>query len=112
MDAETLFSQLEFNTGDFPEDVLVDAMDQQASILPLFLEELRCAAADPVTLLNKGESYIRHIYAMYFLAQFRAAAAYPLLVDFVATPGEIVMDLTGRRGHRGPGSHAGVRVPR
>jgi hypothetical protein len=32
---------------------------------------------------------------MYLLAQFREAAAYPLLVDFVATPGEIVMDLTG-----------------
>ena len=95
MDVETLFSQLEFNTGELPEDALVDAMDQQASILPLFLEELRCAAADPVALLNKGESYIRHIYAMYFLAQFRAVAAYPLLVDFVATPGEIVMDLTG-----------------
>jgi hypothetical protein len=95
MDVETLFSQLEFNSGELPEDALVDAMDQQASILPLFLEELRCAAADPVALLNKGESYIRHIYAMYFLAQFRAVAAYPLLVDFVATPGEIVMDLTG-----------------
>ena len=95
MDVETLFSQLEFNTGELPEDALVDAMDQQASILPLFLEELRCAAADPVALLNKGESYIRHIYAMYFLAQFRAVAAYPLLVDFVATPGEIVMNLAG-----------------
>ena len=59
------------------------------------LDELRCAAADPVALLSKGESYIRHVYAMYLLAQFREAAAYPLLVDFVATPGEIVMELAG-----------------
>jgi len=95
MDAEILFSQIEFNTGDFPADVLMDAMDQRASILPLLLEELRCAAADPVALLNKGEGYIRHIYAMYLLAHFREAAAYPLLVDFVATPGEIVMELAG-----------------
>jgi hypothetical protein len=95
MDAETLFAQLEFNTGEFPEDVLAGAIDQETSIVPLLLEELRCAAADPVALMNRDESYIRHIYAMYLLAQFREAAAYPLLVDFVATPGEIVMEVTG-----------------
>ena len=95
MDAQTLFSQLEFNTGQFPEDVLNDAIDQWASIAPLLLEELRSAAADPVALLSKGDDYIRYVYAMYLLAQFREAAAYPLLVDFVATPGEIVMELAG-----------------
>ncbi len=67
MDAETLFAQLEFNTGEFPEDVLADAIDQRESIVPLLLEELRCAAADPADLLSKGESYIRHIYVMYLL---------------------------------------------
>ena len=95
MDAEMLFAQLDKNTGEFPEDVLNDAIDQRELIVPLLLEELRCAAADPAALLSKGGSYIRHIYAMYLLAQFREAAAYPWLVDFVATPGEIVMDLTG-----------------
>ena len=80
MDARALFSQLEFISGEFPEDVLVDAIDQRESILPLLLEELRRAAADPVGLFDKGESYIRHIYAIYLLAQFREAAAYPLLV--------------------------------
>lgn len=90
MDAEALFSQLEFNTGEFPEDILTEAIDQHGSIIPLLLEELRRAAADPEALLNKDESYLRHIYAMYLLAQFREAAAYPLLVDFVSTPGEIV----------------------
>jgi hypothetical protein len=95
MDAKALFSQLEFTTGEFPEDVLKDAIDQQASIVPLLLEELRCATADPVALLSKGESYIRYVYALYLLAQFREPAAYPLLVDFVATPGEIVMELMG-----------------
>ncbi|MEE8306038.1 MAG: DUF1186 domain-containing protein [Gammaproteobacteria bacterium] len=95
MDTEALFTQLEFNTGEFPKDTLTDAVDQRVSIMPLLLEELRHAAADPETLLNKGESYIRHIYAMYLLAQFREASAYSLLVDFVAAPGEVVMDLTG-----------------
>ncbi len=95
MDTETLFTELEFNTGEFPEDILTEAVYQRGTIIPLLLEELRRAAADPEILLNKGESYIRHIYAMYLLAQFREDAAYPLLVDFVATPGEIVMELTG-----------------
>ena len=95
MDTKNLFTELELNTGEFPEDILTEAVDQRGSIIPLLLEELRCAAADPETLLNKGESYIRHIYAMYLLAQFREAAAYPLLVDFVAIPGEMVMELTG-----------------
>lgn len=95
MDTQTLFTELEFNAGKFPEDILNEAVDQHESIIPLLLEELRRAAADPEVLSNKGENYIRHIYAMYLLAQFREAAAYPLLVDFVSTPGEIVMKLTG-----------------
>jgi hypothetical protein len=95
VDTEILFTKLEFNTGEFPEDALAEAVDQHGSIIPLLLEELRRAATDPEALSNKGGSYIRHIYAMYMLAQFREAAAYPLLVDFVSTPGEIVMELTG-----------------
>lgn len=95
MDTQTLFTELEFNTGKLPEDILAEAVDQHDSIIPLLLEELRRAAADPEALSDKDESYIRHIYAMYLLAQFREAAAYPLLVDFVSTPGEIVMELTG-----------------
>ena len=93
MDAETLFAKLEFNTGEFPEKVLNAAVEQRTSIVPMLLDELRCAAADPESLLNKDESYVRHMYAIYLLAQFREEAAYPLIVDFVATPGEVVMDL-------------------
>lgn len=95
MDAQTLFNRLEFNTGEFPSEILTDALAHREIIVPLLLEELRAVAADPEAVLDKDESYIRHIYAMYLLAQFREAAAYPLLVDFVSTPGEIVMDLTG-----------------
>ena len=95
MNAEALFSQLEFNTGEFPEEILTEAVEQRDSIIPLLLEELRRAAADPKALSDLGGSYIRHIYAMYMLAQFRVSAAYPLLVDLVSTPGEVVMELMG-----------------
>ena len=43
LDAEMLFAQLDKNTGEFPEDVLNDAIDQRELIVPLLLEELRCA---------------------------------------------------------------------
>jgi hypothetical protein len=59
----------------------------------LLLEELQSAVADPKALFDKGFSYFRHLYAIYLLAQFRVAAAYPPLVEFVSTPGEIVMEI-------------------
>jgi hypothetical protein len=76
-------------------ELLHAAADARESITPLLLQELRDAAADPEALLEKGDDYNRHIYAMYLLAQFREPAAYAVLVNFVAIPGEIVMDLTG-----------------
>jgi hypothetical protein len=40
----------EFNTGEFPEEILAEAVEQRDSIIPLLLEELRRAAADPKAL--------------------------------------------------------------
>ena len=50
MNAETLFSQLEFNTGEFPEEILAEVVDQRDSIIPLLLDELRGAFAEPKAL--------------------------------------------------------------
>ena len=36
-----------------------------------------------------------HIYALFLLAQFREKRAYPLIVNFFATPGEMALDVTG-----------------
>ena len=56
VDTEILFTKLEFNTGEFPEDALAEAVYQHGLIIPLLLEELRCAAADHEALSNKGRS--------------------------------------------------------
>lgn len=95
MDADQLYSQLDFNTGEFPKNILRAAVEQRASLVPLLLAELKSAAADPQTLLDKGDGYMRHIYAMYLLGQFREAAAFPLIVEFVRAPDEVVTDLMG-----------------
>jgi hypothetical protein len=93
MDVEHLFARLAYITGEFPVNILTEAVEQRESITPLLLEELRRAAADPEALREKGDNYFRHIYAMYLLARFREQAAYPLLVDIVATPGDIVIEI-------------------
>lgn len=35
MDTQTLFAELEFNKGKFPEDILNEAVDQHESIIPV-----------------------------------------------------------------------------
>ncbi|MCW5318807.1 DUF1186 domain-containing protein [Nostoc sp. KVJ3] len=49
---------------------------------------------NPSELLDKND-YILHIYALYLLAQFSEALAYPLIVKSFSAPGDISMDVTG-----------------
>jgi hypothetical protein len=92
-DAAALFSQLELYTGRFPEATLKAAFEQREAITPLLLEELRQMAADPAAAEQQPEDYMRPIYAVYLLAQFRERAAYEPLLAFLSIPGELVMDL-------------------
>jgi hypothetical protein len=91
-DPDTLFSQLELITETLPESTLKAAVEQRATITPLLLEELRQMAADPASVEALPADYMRHIYAIYLLAQFREHAAFEPLLAFLATPGEVVMD--------------------
>ena len=95
MDIETIKKELEFNTGKFPREALQAAIEQRDAITPVLLAALQEAADDPAEIDRRQTNYILHIYAMYLLAQFREQAAYPLLVKFFSTPGEITLDLTG-----------------
>jgi hypothetical protein len=94
MDIETIKSKLAFYTGSFPSDAVRAAMEHPEAVTPFLLDALRTAADDPRKL--EGEpSPMLHMYAMYLLAQFREPAAYPLLVKFFSTPGEISLNMTG-----------------
>ncbi len=94
MDIETIRRKLEFNTGRFPADAVRAAIEQREAMTPVLLAALQKAADAPEEIKRKP-SFILHIYAMYLLAQFRERAAYPLLVKFFSTPGEITLDTTG-----------------
>ena len=91
-DSDTLFSQLELITKTLPESTLNAAVEQRDTITPLLLEELRQMAADPASVEALPADYMRHIYAIYLLAQFREHAAFEPLMAFLATPGDVVMD--------------------
>ena len=94
-DAAAVFAQLELFTSQFPEATLKAAIEQREAITPLLLEELRQMAVDPVAVEQFPEDYMRPIYAVYLLAQFREQEAFAPLLAFLATPGELVMDLMG-----------------
>lgn len=94
MDIEALTQALQFNTGTFPEQALRAAIEQRDAMTPVLLAALQEAADNPSSL-QRQPSFMLHIYAMYLLAQFREHAAYPLLVRFFSTPGEVALDTTG-----------------
>ena len=94
MDIETIRKELEFNSGRFPKRALVSAIEKRDAIIPLLLAALQDITDDPESMLQEPHPMLP-IYAMFLLAQFREQAAYPLLVKFFSTPGDISVNATG-----------------
>jgi hypothetical protein len=78
----------------FPRQAVEQAIAAQDAITPVFLATLEEYNNNPTALAEKP-SYFLHIYALYLLAQFRETRAYPLILEFFSTPGEITLDITG-----------------
>ena len=78
----------------FPREVIKQAIVQKDEITPLLLAEITLTP-EKLTEIEKNFDYFRHIYAFYLLAQFRENQAYPLMIDFISTPGEVIMDIMG-----------------
>lgn len=93
MTVEEILDDLRYyGDGKFPRTALKNAIARREEITPDLLEILEDAAQN-IEDLPRG--YMAHLYAMFLLAQFREERAYPLIVDFFSTPGEVVMDVTG-----------------
>jgi hypothetical protein len=93
MDIQDILKQLEVNEGTFPREAVAQAIEQREAITPELLRVLEYAHHNVERLSETG--YMTHLYAMYLLAQFREPRAYPLIVQFFSTPGEITLDMTG-----------------
>jgi preprotein translocase subunit SecA len=94
MDIQEIISQLEYYDGSFPRKALQEAIASREQITPILLNILEEATANIERLLERDD-YMAHIYAMFLLAQFREKRAYPLIVNFFSTPGDIALESTG-----------------
>src|SRR5262249_30815145 len=93
MDVQEILQQFATNTGTFPREAVAQAIAQREAITPELLRVL-AEAQHNIEHLIESDS-MAHIYAMYLLAQFREPRAYPLIVEFVCSLGEIGTDPTG-----------------
>jgi len=94
MELPTIIKELEYFAGTFPRHALEAAIAAKDEITPLLLPRL---ANSPATIQawSAQKAYMAHLYALFLLAQFRERRAYPLIVDFFATPGEMALEVTG-----------------
>ena len=94
MELQEILRKLEFNTGAFPREAIVEAIARKDQIIPALLDIVEDAQRD----IQKGsdkKGFMAHIYAMFLLAYFREKRSYPLIVDFFSIPGEPALDVTG-----------------
>ena len=94
MELTEIIAELEENTGKFPRQAVVRAIEEREAITPILLETLE-KWKDNLEALVELPDYLLHIYAMYLLAQFKETKAYPLIIEFFSAPGEITLDVTG-----------------
>ncbi len=94
MDIQEIISYLEYHDGSFPRKALKEAIANKEQITPILLNILEESTANIEKLLEQDD-YMAHIYAMFLLAQFREKRAYPLIVNFFSTPGDIALEVTG-----------------
>jgi hypothetical protein len=94
MELKEIINKLEYYDGTFPRQALQEAIEKKELVTPVLLQVLAQPPAF-IDTLPRSKDYITHVYAMYLSAQFREKRAYPLLIDFFSTPGEIALDITG-----------------
>ena len=88
MNTQEITEALAHNTGKFPFDAMRAAIADPKAITPVLLDELNRLADDPQAVLAEPGSYVRHIFAMYLLAQFRETRAYAPLVKICHLPND------------------------
>lgn len=94
MQTKEILAALEYYTGVFPREALVQAIEERDQVIPELLDIIERAAENPKKLAADPD-YMGHVYAMFLLSQFREKRAYEPLVKFFSQPGELPFDLAG-----------------
>lgn len=92
-----ILKEFERNIGTFPRKAVEAAMEAREEITPELLRILEDAIdrASEIVAEDEDGAYFAHLYAMYFLAQFREVRAYPLVVRFARLEGNLLDALAG-----------------
>ncbi len=92
-----ILKELERNTGTFPRKAVEAAVEAREEITPELLRILEdtVARAKEIVAEDADGAYFAHLYAMYLLAQFREAHAYPLVVRFARLEEDLLDALAG-----------------
>jgi len=94
MELQQVLDGLGKTDGHYAREAVSEAILRRDEITPALLNILENVLQDPTPYLE-DEPRFDHIYAMFLLAQFREARAYPLLVKIFSAPGEFAFDLIG-----------------
>lgn len=94
MDITAILNELARLRGRFPRAAVEAAIAQQTTITPELLRILEETINRADMFAQDGE-YMAHFYALYLLAQFREARAYPLVVRLALLPSKLLDDLCG-----------------
>ena len=94
MEIDEILQQLQRTAWPFPQEAVEEAVARREDITPELLRILE-DTIDRASELAKDPEYGAHLYAMFLLAQFREARAYPLVVRMAALPGDVLEHLLG-----------------
>ncbi|MBN2653360.1 MAG: DUF1186 domain-containing protein [Spirochaetales bacterium] len=90
MNPKEVIKAIECCNGSFPEEQIDYIMENPELFLPGFLDLIKDASKNPRFIVEKDDSYFLHIYALYFLAEFRVKEAYPYVLELFSFHIDIV----------------------
>ncbi|MGB6743969.1 MAG: DUF1186 domain-containing protein, partial [Terracidiphilus sp.] len=96
MEVAEILSRFERVTGKFEREAVEAAVARRDEVIPGLLHALE-EIADPerAVQIDAEGDLMAHLYAVYLLAQFREARAYPVLVRIAGLPGDLLDSLFG-----------------
>ena len=94
MDIAQILEELAYDTGELPREAIESAIAKRELITPHLLKILEEALLQIEEVIEQDD-YQGHLYAMYLLAQFREARAYPLIIRLLSFPGDLPHAIAG-----------------
>jgi len=94
MPSKPIENELFISQIPYSKTMLLDAIENKNRVIPELLNSIEQAIQQEENFFDQ-QDYSAFIYSIYLLAQFRESRAYPLLIEFLSTPNERVLELTG-----------------